>query len=412
MSKVTTKSPRSRSRRKGSIQRYETKKSGTRWRYQLWVPRDPDYPDLGMKKHSKAGFLTADEADDAMQEALVKRKNNERFSGRIPKLGAYAELWLESRPRLEASTLKGYRKHIRNHVIPQLGEVRLDHLTPSRLAHHYRDLERSGRKDYGHVGEPLSPNTVQHVNVLLGSILDAAVEDGHISVNPAKKKAANPPTASEVLAARPEITTWNGQELRTVLDWIRDDPRDELYALWLIFAFTGMRRSEVLALRWNDLNSKTGRISIRRAVDTVHRHRTKTPKTGTYRVIDVDDEVISTLNALKTERAAISFELVKPDAYIFSTDDGNLRSPSSVTSLWARRLTWLQQVHPEISRVDLKGLRHTHATILLEQGVSPKVIQERLGHTTITTTMNVYSHVTPTMQRAAVKEFTRTLASA
>ena len=61
--------------------------------------------------------------------------------------------------------------------------------------------------------------------------------------------------------------------------------------------------------------------------------------------------------------------------------------------------------------MDLKGLRHTHATILLEQGVSPKVIQERLGHTTITTTMNVYSHVTPTMQRAAVKEFTRTLAS-
>ncbi|NLW13253.1 MAG: tyrosine-type recombinase/integrase [Trueperella sp.] len=72
----------------------------------------------------------------------------------------------------------------------------------------------------------------------------------------------------------------------------------------------------------------------------------------------------------------------------------------------------MQQVHPEISRVNLKGLRHTHATILLEQGVSPKVIQERLGHTTITTTMNVYSHVTPTMQREAVQEFSRTLASA
>ncbi|HUH52828.1 MAG TPA: tyrosine-type recombinase/integrase [Microbacteriaceae bacterium] len=72
----------------------------------------------------------------------------------------------------------------------------------------------------------------------------------------------------------------------------------------------------------------------------------------------------------------------------------------------------MQQAHPEIGRVNLKGLRHTHATILLEQGVSPKVIQERLGHTTITTTMNVYSHVTPTMQREAVKEFTRTLASA
>ena len=208
------------------------------------------------------------------------------------------------------------------------------------------------------------------------------------------------------------FATWDGEELRTVLNWIRDEPRDTLYPLWLIFAFTGMRRSEVLALRWNDVNAKTGRISIRRAVDTVHRHRTKLTKPGRARVIDVDDEVISALNALKVERAAISFELVKPEAYIFGTNDGDLRSPSSVTSLWSRRLTWLQQVHPEISRVNLKGLRHTHATILLEQGVSPKVIQERLGHTTITTTMNVYSHVTPTMQRAAVKEFTRTLASA
>src|SRR5690606_13520900 len=144
-----------------------------------------------------------------------------------------------------------------------------------------------------------------------GRILDAAVEDGHISVNPAKKKAAHPPTASEVLAARPEITTWNGEELRTVLNWIRDEPRDNLYPLWLIFAFTGMRRSEALALRWSDVNAKTRRISVRRAVDTVHPHRTKLPKTGRARVIDVDDEVISALNALKVERAAVSFELVK-----------------------------------------------------------------------------------------------------
>lgn len=412
--KSTTRSPRSRSRRKGSISNYNTK-NGVRWRYQLWVPRDPDYPDLGLKKASKAGFLTADEADDAMQEALVKRKNNERFSGKVPKLGTYAELWLQSRPRLEASTLKGYRKHIRNHVIPGLGEVRLDQITSTRLAHHYRELERSGRKDHGHEGEPLSPNTVRHVNVLLGSIFDAAIEDGHISFNPAKKKAANPPTASQVQAAKPEITTWDGKELRTVLNWIRDEPRDNLYPLWLIFAFTGMRRSEALALRWSDVSAKTGRISILRAVDTENFKNTKdtkTTKTTSPRVIDIDDEVLTTLQDYKAARGAISFELVKPESLIFSKDDGYLRSPSSITSLWARRLKWLQAAHPHLGRVNLKGLRHTHATILLELGVSPKVIQERLGHTTITTTMNVYSHVTPTMQRGAVAELTKHLAAA
>ncbi len=411
MSKVTTRSPRSRSRRKGSIQRYETKKSGTRWRYQIWVPRDPDYPDQGWMKHSKAGFHTADEADDAMQEALVKRKNHERFSGKIPKLGTYAEQWLQSRPRLEASTLKGYRTKIRNHVIPKLGEFRLDQLTPSRLARHYRELEAAGRKDFGHEGEPLSPNTVRHVSVLLGSILDAAIEDGHISVNVAKKKGAQPPTVGDVRAAQPEITTWSTENLRTVLDWIRDEPRDELYALWLIYAFTGMRRSEVLALRWKNVNTKTNRISVFRAVNPALWQLTKTTKTRTNRVIDIDDEVVKALNEHKVARAKLSFEFVKPEAYIFGTDEGRLRSPSSITSMWARRLDWLQEAHPNIERVNLKGLRHTHATLLLELSVPPKVAQERLGHSTISTTMNIYSHVTPTMQRAAVEKFSRHLAS-
>lgn len=411
MNASTTRKPRSRSRRKGSISNYKVT-GGIRWRYQIWVPRDPEYPDQGWEKHSRAGFLTADEADDAMQETLVKRKNHERFSGKVPKLGDYAEQWLQSRPRLAASTLKGYRKHIRNHVLPKLSEVRLDHLTPSRLARHYRELETSGRKDHRHEGEPLSPNTVRHVNVLLGSILDAAIEDGHISVNVAKKKGAQPPTVGDVLAAKPEITTWGAEELHTVLNWIREDTRDDLYVLWLVFAYTGMRRSEALALRWKDVNTKAGRISVLRAVDTVHWHRTKTTKTGSHRVIDIGNEVVNALNEYKATRAAISFELVKPEAYIFGTADGHLRSPSSVTSLWTRRLNWLQDAHPDIQRVNLKGLRHTHATLLLELGVPPKVTQERLGHSTISTTMNIYSHVTPTMQRAAVDEFSRHLASA
>ena len=103
---------------------------------------------------------------------------------------------------------------------------------------------------------------------------------------------------------------------------------------------------------------------------------------------------------------------MKPDSYIFADDDGLLRSPNSATALWSRRLDWLADVHPDLPRVDLKGLRHTHATLFLELGVQPKVVQERLGHSTITTTMNIYSHVTPTMQKAAVKSFAKHLSAA
>lgn len=189
----------------------------------------------------------------------------------------YAEHWVTSL-RLADSTIKGYRKIIRNHITPDLGRIRIDKLTATRIGSHYLELEKSGRKDEYGKGKPLSANSIHKVHVVLGVILDAAIDDGLIQVNPAKKKrTANAPKSSQVRAQKPEIVTWNEQELQ-----------DELFPLWGLIAYTGMRRSEALALRWNDINTKTGRISIRRAVNTEDWTATKTTKTGNARVIDVD----------------------------------------------------------------------------------------------------------------------------
>ena len=170
-----------------------------------------------------------------------------------------------------------------------------------------------------------------------------------------------------------------------------------------------MRRSEALALKWNDVNTKTMRISIRRAVNTDGWTKTKTTKTGNARAIDIDTETLKVLASYKVARAELSFDLAKADAFIFGNDDGNLRSPYAITDRWSRRLTWVTAKHDTLTRVTIKGLRHTHATLLLELGEHSKVVQERLGHSTITTTMNIYSHVTPTMQRSAVDRFARHL---
>ena len=186
---------------------------------------------------------------------------------------------------------------------------------------------------------------------------------------------------------------------------------DELFPLWRLIAYTDMRRSEALALRWSDINTKTMRVSIRRAVDTDDWAKTKTTKTGQARVIDVDAETLKLLASYKVTRAAVSFELAKADAYVFGDDDGKLRSPDAMTSRWDRRLKWVTAKFDSLHRVTIKGLRHTHATLLLELGEHPKVVQERLGHSTITTTMNIYSHVTPTMQRSAVDRFAAHLGS-
>ena len=389
--KAQARRPRTRRRGRGSIQSYPTA-AGKRWRYQIWVPVDPEQPDLGEKKFSRGGFATAAEADAALQDALKQRDQQEKFGGKVPTLGVYADAWVEGL-KLADSTIAGYKKIIRNHLRPQLGHYPLDKLTPTRIARHY---------------------TVHKAHVVLGAILDAAIEDGHIATNPAKRKAAKAPTAGRMRAEKPELVTWTADQLAAFLAWDRDEKQDELFALWWVIANTGMRRSEALALKWSDVNIKTSQVSIRRAINTEDWTKTKTTKTGNARVIDVDTATLKVLASYKVARAELSFELARADAYIFGDDQGQPRSPDAMTSRWDRRLKWAGKVKrfEHLPRVTLKGLRHTHATILMELGVPPKVVQERLGHSTITTTMNIYSHVTPTMQKNAVDQFASRLAGA
>ena len=395
---------RSRSRQPGSIQEYMTSR-GKRWLFQIYVVIDPEYPELGQKRVTRSGFTDTAEASVELQKALKKKSQNEKFLGKVPVISVYADSWVAGL-KLEASTIQGYKKIIRNHITPQLGDIRLDKLTATRIARHYRDLETSGRRDKPSLGKPLSPNTVHKVHVLLGAMLDAAIEDGLLTINPTKRKrTVNAPKSSQIRAARPEIRTWTGEELQAFLTWDGDELKDELFPLWRTIAYTGMRRSEALALRWGDVNFKTKVISVRRAADVTERNKAKTTKTGSARPIDVDDETLDVLRVHKAARGTLALDLARVDAYVFGDDDGLIPVPDAITSRWTRRIGWATK-KLDIRRVTLKGLRHTHATLLLELGVHPKVVQERLGHSTITTTMNIYSHVTPTMQRAAIDRLT------
>ncbi len=396
---------RSRSRHAGSITSYATE-SGQRWKFQIYVPKDPERPEHGDTRITRGGFKSLEEAQRVLAEALRKKKSNGRFQVKTPTIGEYAEHWIAGL-RLQNSTIQGYQKIIRNHLTPYLGTIRLDMLTATRIASHYRQLETSGRRDKPGYGQPLSANTVSKVHVLLAAMLDAAVDDGLILINPAKKKrTVNPPSSSQVRAQKPEIITWTGPQLHAFLTWNRDELDDELFPLWRTIAYTGMRRSEALALRWGDLNFTTGRLAIRRAADVTTRNKAKTTKTGIgasprprYR------DSLAVLKAYKAKRGAISLDLARADAYVFGNDAGEIRSPNEVSRRWTTRVRRAQTEIDELPRVTLKGLRHTHATLLLELGEHPKVVQERLGHSTITTTMNIYSHVTPTMQKAAVDRF-------
>ena len=145
-----------------------------------------------------------------------------------------------------------------------------------------------------------------------------------------------------------------------------------------------------------------GRISVRRAADTIVRGAVKGTKTGPGRALDVDAATIDVLRSYKALRGSISLDFARPDAYVFGNLSGEVRSPNEVGRRWTYRVAAAQAAGVDLPRITLKGLRHTHATLLLEIGVHAKIVQERLGHADISTTMNIYSHVTPTMQRDAV----------
>ncbi len=197
-------------------------------------------PDLGADRPGAARprLATAADADSALQDALRQRDQHEKFGGRVPTLGVYADAWTEGL-KLADSTIAGYKKIIRNHLRPQLGHYPLDKLTPTRIARHYRELEQHGRKDEQDKGGPLSANTVHKAHVVLGAILDAAIEDGHLTTNPAKRKTAKAPTTSRMRGEKAELVTWTADQLAAFLAWDRDEKQDELFALWWLIATPG-----------------------------------------------------------------------------------------------------------------------------------------------------------------------------
>lgn len=399
---IMTSKGRTRRRGVGSITSYSTK-TGVRWRWQLPVPVDPDRPGTGTRLAGKAGYLTMAAADDGLREAQrALREQRTLARGGAPTVAAYADNWLDGLV-LANSTIDGYRRIMRVHIVPELGALRVDQVTSTRLAKLYRDLSDHGGRGRTASGA-LSANTVSKIHVALGAMLDAAIDDGHIAVNPARKKrTVKAPTGKQIRAQRPEIATWTASELRAFLDWNRATG-DEFYTLWLCIANTGMRRGEAIALRWSDLDLVNGRVSIRRASDVTIRNATKTTKTGQARVVDIDANTVDGFKAWKSTRGLISLDLARPASYVFGTMTNEVPNANAIGKRWSNRIRDVRAELGEdaVKPLTLKGLRHTHATLLLELGVHPKVVQERLGHSNISTTMNIYSHVTPTMQRDAV----------
>lgn len=345
------------------------------------------------KQQVKTGFATKKEAQAGLTEAL--RELQQGSYVQPSKVTVKEFLSLEWLPAIEATirpaTLASYTTHVNTHIVPKIGTVPLQKLSAGRINRLYAELRKDGRAR-GTGG--LSPNSVRRIHATLHRALRDAVRWGYLSRNPVDN--ADPPRTidSELAAAK----AWQVADLKTFLGGVRED---RLHPLWLTLALTGLRRGETLGLLWQDVDLKTGRLVVRRSLVPVNAQVViSEPKTRRgHRSVTLDPVTISTL---KTWRGRQRDERLawgpawNNTGLVFTREDGTAWRPERITQIFAE-LVKKATVPP----ITLHGLRHTHATLALGAGIHPKVVSERLGHSTVALTLDVYSHAIPAMEEEA-----------
>jgi integrase len=390
-----------------------------------------DLAPVGAKRHprSASGFASKREALEA-----VARLQTERIDGRYVEpskitLGRYLDDWLAGGPARgwKGNTARDYRVSVR-HIKGRLAEVRLQALDLTQVEALYGYLLTEGmpsrRKD-DETRKPLSRKSVANVHITLRAALNDAVEQGVLRRNPAIGAFTYSRTKDRV-----EMLTWSGEEMKRFMNFTTQN-RD--FALYRTALMTGLRRGELLGLRWRDLDldakvdgAPQPRLHVREqwTKDGDAGLRILGLKTGTkaWRTIDLDEE---TAAILRQHREAQSFErhswgpeygracprcAVKARGrcttcgmhvadldLVFGRPDGLPQDPDVITRRFERRAGEC----PEVRRIRFHDQRHTHATLLLENGESLKYVAERLGDRE-DTVLETYGHVTARMRAGAV----------
>lgn len=303
----------------------------------------------------------------------------------------YLNTWLHDycKPSLSPRTHQLYSYICRVHVIPAIGKITLTDLKPQQLQTLYSDKLSSG----------LSARTVQICHVAIHKALKNAVKTNLISRNVAD-------SVEKPKIQRPEMHPMTENDLSLFLEAAK---KGDYYHLFYTYLFTGMRRSELLAIRWCDVDLLGMQISVSRTMQYmsgVKNHISfKEPKSKkSRRLIALSPSTVLVieehLKSQEKQRQSLDLPPITENDLVFSHYDGSPLLPDSITHAWVKL----------VRKCGLRGIRlhdarHTHATIMLKQGVHPKVVQERLGHANISTTLDTYSHVSPGLQEAAARGF-------
>ena len=325
---------------------------------------------------------TQAEAIGKRDKALLEQKQGILATGPKQRLDSYLERWLEEvcKPTVRLSTYIKYRGILKNHLNPTLGHIQIQKLTAQQVQTLYARKVKDG----------LSPKMVRLIHVVLREALKNAKRWRIISYNVCED-------VSLPRQTRKEIHPLTREQAHALLEAARGHRLETMLTLALT---TGMRRGEILALRWSDISFEEKRLFVRRTVDRLSGHSfvESEPKTQKgRRTITLPQFVLETLlqqrvhvDAAKEKAKTkwVDHDLVFPNGI------GGFTDPVCL-GRWFKKL--LKEAG--LPGIRFHDLRHSAATILLSMGANPKVVQELLGHSSIVMTMDIYDHVLPLMQR-------------
>jgi integrase len=369
------------------------RKRGNTYTYILDMPPDPVTGKRRQK--TKGGFRTKRECQAALNEAIMAVQTGSYVEASRRTVRSFLlDEWLPDRePRLRPTTYANYQTQIRTHVLPALGSVELQRLSPAQLNNFYRALLAGGRRD----GQGLAPKTVRNIHAILHRALKDAVRWGCVVRNAAD--AVEPPRGRS-----PEMRVWTPEQLRAFLAHARPD---RLYAAWLLVATTGMRRGELAGLRWVDVDLDAGRASPRRPRVVVnYTVEVSEPKTARgRRSVALDALTMAALREHK-QRQAEDRAVVGPgwldSGLVFTRPDGAPIHPDLISD-------WFERLAREagLPKIRLHDVRHSYASAALAAGIPAKIVSERLGHATVQITLDTYSHVLPGLDAQAAETVAR-----
>jgi len=362
-------------------------KSGYTWSFTIETGVDPL---TGKRKQTmRRGFATKKEAENAAKELSTQLENGLNIIDNKMTLNQYLPKWLEmaAKRKVKDTTFDHYQNVINFRILPILGHLALRDLNGTVCQKFFNPL----------LDQELSERYIKYIYNILNTSLEKAIDWDLILKNPLRK-------VDLPKERKRKYTVWKREEIHRFLQFAKDEDL-HYFALFFVCVYTGIRRGEVLRLKWEDVDLTDG---------TLHVQRNQTYLRGTYsygslktescnRIIKLDDETLHIL--MQNKKRQNELKLLYGPQYsaenlIFSRKNGQPINSATLAKIFNRIIK-----KAGVPKLRFHDLRHTHATLLLEAGVSLKEVQERLGHSSIKMTGDIYAHVTNKMKNNASKKF-------